>query len=320
MKAKLLLSALAGAMMSLAVTAPASLATEPQEKKILMVLWRGMTAWEKPFLAELEALGVKGQFTEVVGNQDRTVLVEAVRQQEAAIAAHEYDAIYSFGTTATQVTQSVVQDRIPIVFNIVFDPVGAKLVQSMEKPGVKTTGATLGVPIADQMDAFIALAPFKSLVLLFNAREANSNIIEGQVSDWASKHGIKLTSLRVAPTGDVLATTLAKITSGEIEADAVYAGADSFLGSKAGEIKAALGDKVMLFGGTQTFIKNGWLGAYTPTEEGMGKAAAGLMAKVLAGEDAATLPVILPTPKLAVSESAAAQHGVTVPAEAIAFP
>lgn len=319
MNKKSVLVAALGAL-SLGLTATTSFAQAAPEKKVLMVLWRGMTEWEKPFQDKLAALGVKATFTEVVGNQDRAVLGGKLRELEPDFAAKKYDVIYSFGTIATQMTEAVVLDRIPIIFNIVFDPVGGKLVKSMQEPGVNATGATNGVPMADQFDAFNKLSPIKSLAFLFNAREANANLILDQVSAWATKHNVKLVPLRVAPEGDSLTTTLADIKSGKIEADSLYAGADSYLGSVSGQIKTAIGDKVRLYGGTQTFVQKGWLAAYTPTADGMGAAAAELMAKVLAGQPASKLPVVLPKPAIIVSKAAAAQHNVVVPADAVTEP
>lgn len=291
-----------------------------QEKKVLLILWRGITEPEVAMKDKLAKLGVQANYTEVVGDQDRGVMANRLRALEDDIAGKKFDVAYSFGTTATQVAQQIIQDRIPIVFNIVFDPVGGKLVQSMEAPGVNTTGVTNGVPIADQFTAFSKLVPFKNLVVLFNAREPNSNIIEKQVADWAGKNGVQMVSRRVAPDGRSLAEVLDEIKSGKLAADALYAGADSFLGSKAEEIQQAVGDKVHLLGGTQTFVIRKWLAAYTPQVEDMGGSAAELMAKVLGGADARKLPVVLPAPKLIVSKSTAAARNVTVPADAVANP
>lgn len=36
----------------------------------------------------------------------------------------EYDYIYTFGTTATTMTKSLVANRKPLIFNVVSDPVG----------------------------------------------------------------------------------------------------------------------------------------------------------------------------------------------------
>lgn len=305
------------------VLALAALGATPaaaQEKNVLMILWRGITEPEVAFKEKLAELGIQAKYTEVVGDQNRGTLSERLRAVEGDIKAKKFDVAYSFGTTSTQVAQQIIQEAIPIVFDIVFDPVGGKLVQSMEKPGNKTTGVTNGVPIEDQLNAFKALSPFKSLVVLFNAREPNSNIIEKQVAAWAGENGVKLESRRVAPNTDTLTAVLDEIKSGKLTADVVYAGADSYLGSQAEAIQVAIGDKVKLYGGTQTFVLRKWLGAYTPLVTDMGGESAKLVAKVLGGADAGTLPIVLPKPRLILSKSAVAQHGVTAPADAVLEP
>ncbi|MBV5335635.1 hypothetical protein JZU48_01035, partial [bacterium] len=221
------------------------------------------------------------------------------------------------GTVATQMTISTVRGRSPIVFNIVFDPVAGKLVDTMARPGVPVTGVTNGVPVADQLDAFAKLKPIKKLLILFNAREPNSNFIERAAAAWAEKNGVAMVSRRVIPDTDSLRDVLAEIRSGRIDADTCYAGADNYLASVAKEIHAAVGHRIRLFGGTQTYVWAGWLAAYTPPVGDMGAAAAEQMAAVLKGADAAALPVILPHPRLFISKPAADKHGVVPSAEAV---
>lgn len=294
--------------------APAALA---QDKKVLMVLWKDETNSEAAFKARLTGLGVKVAFDKVNADQDRGKLANELRTLSDDIKGGKYAAIYSYGTVATQMTKTVAGDAAPIIFNIVFDPVKAKLVDAMDKPGGNVTGVTNGVPIASQFDAFIKLAPIKNLLVFFNSREPNSNYIEEQVSDWAKKNGVTMTSRRVTPDNDSLKEALAEVASGRLPADAVYAGADNYLASVAQEIHDVIGSKVRLYGGTQTYIWRGWLAAYTPLVEDMGANAAEMMAKVLAGANPATMPVVLPGPRLFISKTAADRHGVTPPADAI---
>lgn len=301
----------------LAVMPLSGLHAAPVDKTVLMVLWKGQTDAEKAFKARLAELGINATYREVNAEQDRTKLATELRAIEADIGKKTFDAVYTYGTVGTQVAIGVVHEQAPVIFNIVFDPVAGKLVKSMDKPGVPVTGVTNGVPIASQFDAFAKLKPIKSLLVLFNAREPNSNFIEKEVTAWAAKSGVELVSRRVAPDSDSLKDVLAEIASGKIAVDSVYAGADNYLASVAKDIRAAVGDKVRLFGGTQTYIWAGWLAAYTPLVSDMGVASAEQMAKVLTGSDPASLPVVLPQPKLFVSKAAAAVHAVTPPAEAV---
>ncbi|UEM03076.1 substrate-binding domain-containing protein [Skermanella rosea] len=314
MKAKLLFAALLGAVVALPLSAVPAAA---EDKSVLLVLWKGITDSEKAFQAKLAELGIKATYREVNANQDRGTLAAGMQALEADIANKSFDAVYTYGTVATQVATGVIRDRVPVVFDIVFDPVGAKLVKSLNEPGGTVTGVTNGVPIAAQFDAFTKLKPVRTLLVLFNSREPNSNIVENEVRNWAEKHGVNVTSRRVTPGNNSLQEVLAEISSGAVKPDAVFAGADNFLASVAGEIQAAVGGTVPLFGGTQTYVKAGWLAAYTPAVNDMGTSTAELMAKVLKGANPGTLPVVLPTPKFFISKAAAAKHGVTPPADAV---
>lgn len=314
MTAKMLSALLLGAVALLPFSSQQAVAAD---KKVLMVLWKeGMEA-DNVFKSKLGELGVKASFHEVNANQDRNALATQLRDLEGEIAKKSFDAVYTYGTVGTQLATSVVRNQSPIVFNIVFDPVAAKLVQSKDKPGVPVTGVTNGVPIADQLDTFKTLKPIKKMLVLYNVREPNSVQIEKEVTQWAEKNGVTVVSSRVAPGTDTLKDALADVASGKIDVDSCYAGADNYLASAAKEVQAAIGDKVNLYGGTQTYVKAGWLGAYAPLNSDMGTTAAEQMAKVLNGADPATLPVLLPQPKLFVSKAASAKHGVTPPANAV---
>ncbi|MGL5502187.1 MAG: ABC transporter substrate binding protein, partial [Aeromonas veronii] len=93
---------------------------------IAMVLWRGETAAEAGFRAELTRLGYQATITTYNADQDRTALATMLRQQMLPKLA-EYDYIYTFGTTATTMTKSLVANRKPLIFNVVSDPVGADI-------------------------------------------------------------------------------------------------------------------------------------------------------------------------------------------------
>ncbi|MBP2293747.1 ABC transporter substrate binding protein [Azospirillum rugosum] len=314
MKAKILSALLASAM---AVLPLSGTMAQQANNSVLMVLWKGQTEAEKAFKARLAELGVSVTYKEVNADQDRAKLANELRAIEGDISKKAFNGVYSYGTVATQVTTGFTLDATPVVFNIVFDPVAAKLVKSKDQPGVNVTGVTNGVPIATQFDAFTKLKPIKKLLVIFNAREPNSNFIEKEVAAWAEKNGVAMVSRRVAPDNNSLAEVLDEVASGKIEVDTTYSGADNYLASVAKEINAKIGNNVTLYGGTQTYVWAGWLAAYTPQVADMGIAAAEQMAKVLKGESAATLPVVLPQPKLFVSKSAAARQSVTPPADAV---
>ncbi len=298
------------------ITALAGQTATAQEKNVLMVLWKSWMPADKAFAQKLKDAGVIIHYSEVNADQDRSKLATAIRGVEGDIAAKKFDLIYSYGTVSTQVTKATVKNNTPVVFNIVFDPVGANLVASKEAPGGNMTGVTNGVPIPMQFDTFTKLKPIKDLLVLFNSREPNSNIIEREVRDWAQKAGVNVISRRVTPDTTALKDVLEEIKSGKLVVDSLYAGADNYLASVAKEVQDAVGDKVRLYGGTQTYTLAGWLAAYVPSNDAMGQAAAEQALKIFQGADPAKLPVILPKPQLFISGTAAKTHGITPPTEA----
>lgn len=273
------------------------------QKKVLMLLWRGLTATEAAFVNHLDRLGEVPTYTIINGNQDRSRLADKLRLIQAELKAGDYDVIYSYGTTVTTMLKQVNRGSTPVVFNIVYDPVGAGIVDSMQFPGHNTTGVTNGVPIDEQLDTFKRVTPFNDMVLLYTVREQNANILAAEVDAWAREKEVNLTRIRVAPGTDAVDSALERIRSGEIPCQMLYAGADTYLASRAVDIETSIGDKVLLYGGTATFVKKGWLGAYAAPLDEMGRFSAVKVKQVLNGDDAGKIPVSLPEPVVILSQT-----------------
>ncbi|MDR3517591.1 MAG: ABC transporter substrate binding protein [Azospirillaceae bacterium] len=141
-----------------------------QDKKVLLVLWKGETNAEKAFKEKLAGLGQNVVFETINAEEDRTKLAMAIRPLTDDINARKFSAIYTYGTVGTQVAKTVITNDTPIVFNIVFDPVQAGLMKTMQEPGGSITGVTNGVTIPAQFDKFKTVAPIKNLVIVFDPR------------------------------------------------------------------------------------------------------------------------------------------------------
>lgn len=296
------------------------IARSAEEKAVLMVLWRGVTPVEQAFRAKLAEQGYAVSYTEVLSKQDRGVLGERIRALQGDIAAGKFQIVYCFGTTACQMTVQVVRGVVPVLFVNVFDPVGAGLVHSIKIPGGNVTGITIGVPVGVQLDALSRLVPMKRLFLLFNARESNANLFADQVRTWAGPSGIEIIERRVAPGTDALERALNSIMSGEITADALFIGTDSYLISQAADIHQAVGSKIPLLSSGEDPVRKGWLATWAPLAEDIGQAAAEMAMAVFKGQDASMMPVVLPGPHLIVSKLAAEVHRTKIPENAVLLP
>ncbi|MDD4602122.1 MAG: ABC transporter substrate-binding protein [Negativicutes bacterium] len=90
------------------------------------------------------------------------------------LAALNVDLIFACSTPAAAAAVEL-PDNIPVVFTPVFDPVGAKLVKSMDKPGSKATGVSGMVKVEEKV-AFIrrVLPNAKKLGVLYHAQDLNA--------------------------------------------------------------------------------------------------------------------------------------------------
>ena len=106
--------------------------------RIAMVLWRGETDAEKAFKDELKELGYSAQYVVMNAGQDRAELGRLLRE-DLKSKLETFDYVYTYGTTVTLATKTIVQDKVPMIFDIVADPVGAGIVKSADVSDRKST-------------------------------------------------------------------------------------------------------------------------------------------------------------------------------------
>jgi ABC-type uncharacterized transport system substrate-binding protein len=282
--------------------------------KIAMVLWRGETDAEKGFKDGLKELGHAAQFVVMNARQDRAELGRVLRE-ELKPRLETFDYVYVFGTTATLATKNIVQDRVPVIFNIVADPVGAGIVRSPEASGGNIAGVTNEIPLALQLQTALAVVPMKRLGLFFNPREKNSMLIRDKIAEVARPLGIEVVDLRSPPAQDMLRENLQKLRDGSIVVDAVYLPADSFMVSNAtllgAELRAA---KVRSIAALESYVDQGALMGVVPEYQQLGRAAAAIVHRHRAGQRLQDMPIQAdrePVIKINVTTSRAL--GVAIP-------
>jgi len=101
--------------------------------------------------------------------------------------------IYTFGTTVTldtvgaagKVDPNLHVVDIPVVFNIVADPVGAGLASAFAATGRNLTGVSHLVPMPDQLRAMQRFRKVRKLGVIYNLLEANSKLAVEQLRQLA---------------------------------------------------------------------------------------------------------------------------------------
>ncbi|MEF1216043.1 ABC transporter substrate binding protein, partial [Vibrio alginolyticus] len=102
------------------------------------------------------------------------------------------DVLVGIATPSAQALVSATRS-IPVVFTAVTDPVGAKLVKSMEQPGKNVTGLSDLSPVAQHVDLIQEILPqVKSIGVVFNPGEANAVTLVELLKESAKAKGIQV--------------------------------------------------------------------------------------------------------------------------------
>ncbi len=278
------------------------------EKKlnIAMILWRGETPAERGFKDGLRELGYSVQFTIMRSRQDRKKMGRVLRTQLKP-TLHQYDYIYTFGTTVTKAAKYVIQNKVPQIFNIIVAPVRAGIVKTMESSGGNISGVTNRIPFNLQIEAAMKVMKIKKLGLFFNPREKNSMLVRQSFKKLAKSYNFQLIDLRSPPALGMLKKNLQKLKDKSVVVDAVYLPNDSFLLSKAKLVGTQLrAAKVRSFGAVQRYVNAGALMGLVPDYYKLGKAAAKIVDRHEKGEKLQNIPVHrTKAPRLVINKTTA---------------
>lgn len=209
--------------------------------RIYMLLWRGITEAEKGFMDHLVKSGKEVDF--IIRNCDKNRM--KLKRYKQEIRDMKPDLIYTFGTTVTTAVAGTINDRnnstfihdIPILFNVVGDPVGARLVTTLESPERNLTGVSQQVPLQVQVERMRAVFEFKRLAVIYNPAEYNSIIEVKQLEQLAAYYHFKLIKIQLTidTGGKLKETVLLRIMTAGIrqKPDLIYLPSDSLVISEA---------------------------------------------------------------------------------------
>lgn len=158
------------------------------------------------------------------------------------LVGDKMDLIYSIATPAAQSTARAT-DSTPIIFTAVTNPVEAKLVKSMDKPGGNITGTCDAADVESQLKMFNELDPsIKTIGIIYNTSEANSEVQVSQVQEIAPKLGFEVETCGVNSINDVkqgLDNLMTKI-------DALYIISDNMIASSVELVRDTLIEHKMI--------------------------------------------------------------------------
>lgn len=204
---------------------------------------------------------------------------------------NKMDLIFAIATPAAQSAKQATKD-IPILFSAVTDPVKSEITEDWENIDGNVTGTSDMAPTKSQLKMFKEIDPnIKSIGILYNTSEANSEIQIEEVKKLAPSEGLKVITMGVNNVNE-LPQTLNSIMK---KADALYLLTDNMVASSIELIsKATIENKMITVSAEETQVKGGALITNGISYYELGKETAIMAKKILVDKkDISTIPVKL---------------------------
>jgi putative tryptophan/tyrosine transport system substrate-binding protein len=220
---------------------------------------------------------------------------------------------------STPSAQAVVNatSEIPIVFTAVTDPLGAKLVGDMMKPGGNVTGMSDLSPIKKHLELIKEITPNATKIgVPYNPGEANSVTLLGLLKQYAPDMGLEIVEAAAPTSADVLAATQSLV--GKV--DVIYVPTDNTIVSALESvIKVGTDNQVPVYAGDTDSVPRGAIAALGFNYYDVGRQTGKIVLRVLNGEKPGDIPVEgVEITELYVNPGAAKAMGVTIPEAVVA--
>lgn len=233
---------------------------------------------------------------------DKTTVIFESAQANPALASQitakflsmSADVIVGVATLAAQsVSKAAKEGRTKLIFSSVTDPVGAGLVQSLEKPMNNSSGVSNFVSLQPQLDLIKKIQPdIKKLGFLYNPSEANSITLIKKIEPLAQDQGFELVLQAITKTAEVAQGTASLLSN---QVDAIFISNDSTaLSALAIIIKTASAKKIPVYVSDTDAVEQGALAAVGPNQYQVGLQTAEMIKQVLQGKDINQLAIEFP--------------------------
>jgi ABC-type uncharacterized transport system, periplasmic component len=240
-----------------------------------------LDAARQGFLETLKANGYEEGKNLTVDYQnaqgDQSVL-QSIAQK---FSSSKLDLVLAIATPSAQAMASASKD-IPILITAVTDPVEAKLVKSMDKPGTNVTGTTDMNPIKEQFELMKQLVPtVKNVGVIYNAGEVNSQVQVSMAKKVATDLGLNIVEATVTTSADVLQATQSLV--GKV--DTIYVPTDNMVVSAAQSVvQVANKNKIPIISGESSVVDKGALATIGINYGKLGQQTGDMALRVLKGE------------------------------------
>jgi putative ABC transport system substrate-binding protein len=225
------------------------------------------------------------------------------------------DVIVAIATPSAQAVVSATRD-IPVVFSVVTDPIGAKVVQSLIKPGGNVTGLSDMVNVDQHLDLIQEFLPnLKTLGIPYNPGESNSVAIVKAMKAAAKARGINVVESAAPKSSDVMIATKQLVG----KADAIYCSTDNTIVSALESVvKVGIDAQLPVFAADTGSVARGAVAAVGYNYRDLGRQTGEIVLRVLKGEKPGDIDVKMAEgTELFINVRMAARMGIKVPKAAL---
>ncbi|MCL2880956.1 MAG: ABC transporter substrate-binding protein [Treponema sp.] len=274
-----------------------------------IVQHEALDAVEKGIQDQVASRGIRANYDLQNANGD----LSTAAQIASKFKTEKVDLAVGIATPTAVALANVIKDT-PVVFSTITDPVGAKLVTSLDRGEGNVTGLSDAVPTVEQIGLFKQIAGIKTLGYIYTSSEANSISSLALVDEGCKKYGITLVSQTINVSADLRQAAQAII--GRV--DGIYITTDNTVFSALPALIQVCRDaKKPIFSADVTGAMNGGcMIASGFNYYKAGQATGDIVADILEGKKPADIPVKLLTPQeldLLFDLDAAANCGITIP-------
>jgi len=259
----------------------------------------------------LAAAGWKAGETVTIDFQSARGDPAAATQIARRFAGSRPDVIVPISTPSAQAIATATR-AIPVVFTAVSDPVGARLVKSLEKPGGNVTGISDPVPVAAHVALIREILPNATrLAVLFSPGESNSVSLVRVLKEEAGRQGLSVIDTPVAKAVDAAAAVQGLAG----KADALYIPLDNAVVSVLdGVVAAGRQAKLPVFSADTDSVARGTVASIGFDYRQVGRQAGAVAARILKGDEPGDIPVVpAQGTDLVINPASARAMGVIIP-------
>ena len=264
-------------------------------------------------LAELGYVDGRNVRYDVRSAQGDLTIAQAIAQR---FVSDRVDLILAIATPAAQAAAQAT-NTIPILITAVTDPVAARLVKSLERPGTNVTGTSDMTPVAAQLRLLKQLAPQARRVgVVYNPGEVNSQVQAAIARQAAAELGLELVEASASSSTEVL--TAAQSIARRVDAFYVFTD-NTVVSALESVIKVAEESRKPLVVGEGDSVRRGGLASVAIDYYQLGRQTGQMAARVLEGASPAEMPIqFQEQARLIINLKAAERMGVSVPPELVA--